>query len=260
MHSMKNQSGRKSTTKHLVYGANKRSRANVFQASHATVQRILVKSRTISIVVLLSSIFLAAEANAYLIKDFGFTNLANANAGLNAKVHSILNYDSNYAPGKYDYVYQVTNTGIGPIRHFGVFAGVLPPINTTLCTIAPNAAGCAAPGALPNWISNLARPDPTWDIVIASDGLVNPANYDVVWGKLNGLASGQTLTFQAASPNPPIFGGAFIDPIATSSGFYVEDTAGNIAQATYVPEPASILLLLGGFLGMQLARNKRGFS
>jgi len=206
------------------------------------------------IILLFTCLIFSAGANAYLIKDFGFTNLANG--GLKAKVHSILNFDSAYAPGKYDYVYQVTNTGNVVIDDYGVFAGALAAINKNLCTIAANAGACAAPGALPNWISNLARPDLSWGIKIASDGLAIPANYNVVWSKNNGLGIGQTLTFQVASPNPPIVGGAFIDPDATSSGFYIKGSDGTIAQANYVPEPSVLALLVTGLIGSRLARRR----
>lgn len=201
-------------------------------------------------------VFLAicGNANAYLIKDFGFTNLVNG--GLEAKVNSKLYFDSNYAPGKYDYRYQVSNIGNVVIDEFGVFGGNLATINTTLCTIAPNAAACAGAGALPNWIANLTRPDLAWKIDIKSDGLAVPASYGVSWSKAGGLAVGQTLTFQVASTNPPIIGGAFVDPDATSSGFFIQSSDGSLAQATYasIPEPSSILLIIAALFALQFMR------
>ncbi|RTL28445.1 MAG: PEP-CTERM sorting domain-containing protein [Rhodocyclaceae bacterium] len=68
------------------------------------------------------------------------------------------------------------------------------------------------------------------------------------------LGVGKTLTFQVASPNPPIIGGAFIDPTATSSGFYVVSTEGEVAEATYVavPEPATAALLATALIGLSV--------
>ena len=71
-----------------------------------------------SILLSISATALPTSASAYFIKDFGFTDLQNG--PLEARVRSILNFDSNYAPGKYDYVYTVTNTGVQAIRRFGI--------------------------------------------------------------------------------------------------------------------------------------------
>ena len=103
-------------------------------------------------------------------------------------------------------------------------------------------------------ISNITVPDNGWAISIDSDGLLNPASYGISWIKDGGLGVGKTLTFQVASPNPLIIGGAFIDPTATSSGFYVVSTEGEVAEATYVavPEPATAALLATALIGLSV--------
>lgn len=205
-----------------------------------------------SILLSISATALPTSASAYFIKDFGFTDLQNG--PLEARVRSILNFDSNYAPGKYDYVYTVTNTGVQAIRRFGIYGGVRGNINVNLCTVPAGANACNPGGALPDYISNITVPDNGWAISIDSDGLLNPASYGISWIKDGGLGVGKTLTFQVASPNPPIIGGAFIDPTATSSGFYVVSTEGEVAEATYVavPEPATAALLATALIGLSV--------
>jgi hypothetical protein len=207
---------------------------------------------------------LPATAQAYLIKDYGFTT-ATGTPGQRASIHSILNYDSAYAPGKYDYVYVVQNTGTKAINEFGVYAGRLAGANTKQFAAGAGGGGlgtkvpaCAPGGVLPGYVSNALRPDDTWCFTVLDDNLATPADYLVIWSKAGGLGVGNTLTFQVASPNPPVSGGPFIDPPADTPHFLVTfaDPV-NTATRRYVPEPATLGLLGIGAAGLPLTRRRR---
>lgn len=227
---------------------------------------VVPRMRSLALLLAASSAFFGGEAQAYLIADFGFTRVSNG--PLVASVHSVLNFDTVFAPQQYEYVYIVTNISnpaAPPIHEFGVYGGdpfgiVAPP----LCTVLPGAGACQVGENLPNWVSNLARPAAAWGITVESDRNAIPADYGVFWQTPDSFPPfvgdswtvNETFTFAVASPNPPIIGGAWIDPIATRSGFYFRNADGVEAYATYVPEPSATLLALAGLLGIRTIRSK----